>query len=127
MWIVTNNPDETGARPIAQQPNVYSETPELNRGETALHEHAISTAGLPANIRQAAMDEAGGRITRAQHYVTSDTDVYVVRMNATDGVRELRIRQDGVVLLNTLNPPQEQAYYDSRGNRAEPEELRFEE
>jgi hypothetical protein len=101
----------------ADRPVVLNETPtdrpSLDRPETPVHRHATGTDGLPAAIREAAAKDAPGRITSVDHYVTSDIDVYVVRVNAADGVRELRIRQDGVVLLNTLNPVETQAGFEN--------------
>jgi len=69
-------------------------------------------SGIPATIREAAAKESPGRITSVEHYVTSNVDVFVLRIDAADGCRELKIRQDGVVLLNTLNPVETQAGFE---------------
>lgn len=108
-WKITNDSANPEARPVARQPSVYAERPALNRPEVPFHEHEIGGEGLPVQIREAAAAEAPGHIDSAWHYVTSDIDVFVVRVSASDGCRELKIRQDGVVLLNTLNPAKEQA------------------
>jgi hypothetical protein len=112
-WIVVDESTAPNARPIAQQPTVYSERPELNRPEVPVHEHSNRGEGIPDHIRRAAASEAPGRVVSARHYVTSDIDVYVLRIDASDGPRELRIRQDGVVLVNRLNPAQEQAGFET--------------
>jgi hypothetical protein len=106
-WVIVPDSQDPAARQVVRQSSASDERPVLNRPEMPMHEHALRAEGVPASIREAAAAEAPGRIESAGHYVTSDVDVFVLRIRAVDGLRELHVRQDGVVLVNRLNPAED--------------------
>lgn len=113
-WVMTGECDDDETRTVVRQTSVGSERPDLYRPEIAPHEHATGTDGMPDHIRAAALKEVpAGRIVSAEHYVTSDIDVFDVAVVAAGGLHVVKVRQDGVVLRDVLNPAREVAHQTS--------------
>ena len=103
---VTIHPN--GPERRADRADVVVAAPDARHREAPRSDGAVSdvlnpapVGNIPAQVHAAAMKEVpGGDVVSAEQYAAGDVDVYDLRMTASDGPHEIKVRYDGVVLLH---------------------------
>jgi uncharacterized membrane protein YkoI len=100
---VTINPNgpERRADVVVAAPDTHARETPRSDGAVGDVLNPAPVGNIPAQVHAAAMKEVpGGDVVSAEQYAAGDVDVYDLRITASDGPHEVKVRNDGVVLLH---------------------------